>query len=593
MYSRIITVKDLMSRGYHFWVPCYQRAYTWSKDNCEVLFNDMTQLVEQLQNHHEVNASHFLGSIVVQKEGSTLQVIDGQQRLVTMYLFYRAFVKIAEQRGTKEKALADEVSSKILGKEPPFSLSVDDNHNLVELCKGKEPDSLLTKNYNYFYSVLDETEDLMLTELYKITQHLELVELVIEPENGDDPQLIFESLNAKGEPLTVWDKIRNLALMDIHSDDLEDCYQNLWIKIDSCAQNGSWAGHPMADDPESLIFYYLEVKLSKVVDWDHLYNEFKQYCLSYKGTKEELLRDILSYAKLYEQISSYNYSPGHATDLTPELQAEINKMLRNLQFVRNFSSEWFWEWLPFGMQCMKLHDENKLSAKELLDILKLLDSYLVRCWLYFMGKDWFNELFSCLYKLAESEKSGCSLLDKVKLVLNAKEGDLIGDMPFDENVVEAISTYGLYYARHKWHRPMLMYVLARLEDAFENKDEKLDVYQTLIDNDYSLEHVMPQTLNEIWRTELGKDDADRVHGLWLNRIANITLLPLSDNISLSNSSFEAKCSAPNGYEKSPLKFNRDIAQNEHWNENALESRNEKLLGKVLELWPYPVVQLDR
>ena len=185
------------------------------------------------------------------------------------------------------------------------------------------------------------------------------------------------------------------------------------------------------------------------------------------------------------------------------------------------------------------------------------------------------------------------VLDKVKLVLNAKEGDLIGDMPFDENVVEAISTYGLYYARHKWHRPMLMYVLARLEDAFENKDEKLDVYQTLIDNDYSLEHVMPQTLNEIWRTELGKDDADRVHGLWLNRIANITLLPLSDNISLSNSSFEAKCSAPNGYEKSPLKLNRDIAQNEHWNENALESRNEKLLGKVLELWPYPVVQLYR
>ena len=52
-------------------------------------------------------------------------------------------------------------------------------------------------------------------------------------------------------------------------------------------------------------------------------------------------------------------------------------------------------------------------------------------------------------------------------------------------------------------------------------------------------------------------------------------------------------SAPNGYEKSPLKLNRDIAQNEHWNENALESRNEKLLGKVLELWPYPVVQLDR
>ena len=174
MYSRIISVKDLMSRGYHFWVPCYQRAYTWSEDNCEVLFNDMTQLVEQLQNHHEVNASHFLGSIVVQKEGSNLQVIDGQQRLVTMYLFYRAFVKIAEQRGVNERALAGEVSSKILGKEPPFSLSVDDNHNLVELCKGKEPDSLLTENYNYFYSVLDETEDLMLTELYKITQHLEL-----------------------------------------------------------------------------------------------------------------------------------------------------------------------------------------------------------------------------------------------------------------------------------------------------------------------------------------------------------------------------------------------------------------------------------
>ncbi len=595
LYSRVISVKDLMSRGYHFWVPCYQRAYTWTQDNCEVLFSDMTYLVEQLQNHHEINASHFLGSIVVQKEGSNLQVIDGQQRLVTLYLFYKAFVDIAEQREVNERALAGEVSSKILGKEPPFSLSVDDNHNLVELCKGKEPDSLLTQNYNYFYSVLDETEDLMLTELYKITQHLELVELVIEPENGDDPQLIFESLNAKGEPLTNWDKIRNLALMNIPVNDLERCYQDYWINIDHCAQKGSWVGHPMADDPDSLIFYYLEVKLSKEVDGDHIYNEFKQYCLSYQGTKEEMLNDILGYAKLYEQISSYNYNPEHVNDLTPQLQTEINQTLRNLLFVRNFSWDWFWEWIPFGMQCMKLHGENKLSAKELLDILKLLDSYLVRCWFYFMNKKWFNELFSCLYKAVDSEKSDRSLLDRVKLILNAKEGDMpMGDMPFDDNIVEAVSTYDLYYPRQKLHRPMLMYVLARLEESFEDQDKRFDIYQALIDNTYSIEHVMPQTLNDDWRNELGSDDADNVHSLWLNRIANMTLLPSSDNISLSNESFAVKCSASNGYKNSALKLNRDIAQqNDHWNENALKTRNKVLLNKVLELWPYPVVQSDR
>ena len=68
-----------------------------------------------------------------------------------------------------------------------------------------------------------------------------------------------------------WDKIRNLALMDIPENDLERCYQDLWIQIDRCAKKGSWVVHPMADDPDSLIFYYLEVKLSTTVDGDHLY----------------------------------------------------------------------------------------------------------------------------------------------------------------------------------------------------------------------------------------------------------------------------------------------------------------------------------
>ena len=116
MLSDVVSLKkDLMEKkDVCFQIPCYQRRYCWTKDDCEVLLND----IKALANEHSKTknkAPHFMGSIVVQEDSdSKWQIIDGQQRLVTMYLFYQALAQIAKERGANGQALADKVS-KIFG----------------------------------------------------------------------------------------------------------------------------------------------------------------------------------------------------------------------------------------------------------------------------------------------------------------------------------------------------------------------------------------------------------------------------------------------------------------------------------------------
>ena len=72
-----------------FQIPCYQRRYCWSENDCKVLLDDIQALAEEHSAGND-QVPHFMGSIVVQEEdsGTKWQIIDGQQRLVTMYLFY-------------------------------------------------------------------------------------------------------------------------------------------------------------------------------------------------------------------------------------------------------------------------------------------------------------------------------------------------------------------------------------------------------------------------------------------------------------------------------------------------------------------------
>ena len=204
-------VHSLLHGGKHFVVPCYQRPYSWTQEQCRTLIEDLLRLSKSRQ--QDPKATHFLGSVVLQEhKAKQCLVIDGQQRLITTYLLYLALAHAKQEP---------------VGRKLPFNLSDEDHLTLEQLYESPDQassESLLTQNYRFFCEQLKQV-----TELAPLEQALPGLELVaIKLEAGDDPQLIFESLNAKGLILSIWDKIRNFALLDVPLEHATLYYRRYW-----------------------------------------------------------------------------------------------------------------------------------------------------------------------------------------------------------------------------------------------------------------------------------------------------------------------------------------------------------------------------
>lgn len=615
MQCCITNIKNLMTNGVRFQIPCYQRHYSWSEDDCAVLLDDIQALAKEHSADNE-EVQHFMGSIVVQKDlpNSIWQIIDGQQRLVTMYLFYLALAQIAKECGDEGRALANIIRFTILGEEPKFIFTKSNHESeetseqdaLAAICAddfSPEPneedvfsENSIVNNYRYFYSQLTELDLSDLTNLFNKTQYLKLVEISLE--NHDKPQFVFESLNAKGEPLEEWDKIRNLVLMEVPSTDLERCYQQYWLPIERCAKS------------DSVFVYFYRAAIDAVsMDDDHRYTKFRKYVFNWSDNKEDLLKTMLSYAEPYECINNLQYLPCLSDEQKPASSSIKLKIEQMLQF-RNVTNNNWWQWIPFGMQCIMMHRNGKISAKELLDVLKLVDTYLVRSFIcYFKQKqtgtwyfdgDWGWHLEAVFLSLCDKFKSldpGDDFISTVATYLRkfdhwegtvaedwhdlSKAEELSLSMPKNSVFSETLAECPFYEITPASYRPALMYIIARLEMTYDK--EKTDIGKLL--DSSSIEHIMPQTLNKVWKDDLGGGEkAYEIHETWLDRLANLTLLPKSVNSSVSNKSFEAKCSY---YEDSDLALNQEIAKHASWKTRQFNDRTKLLVDLALKTWPYP------
>lgn len=224
-----------------FIIPVYQRPYSWKKKNCEQLLKDLKEVYE---GKHQ---SHFFGSVVYVSEnnGSCQEfiIIDGQQRITTVSLLLLAIrnyvlkhpeldVKSINTRKIKNAYLTDEYADNAKKLKLKLIQSDDDAYNA--LIEGKQPieDTSITSNYNYFYSEIGKMTVPELEGVYNAISTLDIVSISLKPEDGDDPQLIFESLNSTGLDLETADKIRNYVLMNMKHKEQEKFYRDYWEPLE-------------------------------------------------------------------------------------------------------------------------------------------------------------------------------------------------------------------------------------------------------------------------------------------------------------------------------------------------------------------------
>ena len=120
-----------------------------------------------------------------------------------------------------------------------------------------------------------------------------IVNISLKPQDGDDPQLIFESLNSTGLGLEQPDKIRNYVLMKMPSEMQESFYYRYWEPLEKMVSS---------DDMRTFIRYYLAVKTRELVKESRLYFGFKNYRMRQECSVEDTFEDILQYAQFYQII---------------------------------------------------------------------------------------------------------------------------------------------------------------------------------------------------------------------------------------------------------------------------------------------------
>lgn len=545
-----------------FVIPVYQRNYDWKPEQCGRLFDDLEDVAR------EGRKEHFFGSIVSQTPRGERVVIDGQQRITTVFLLLAA-MRTQLKEGVVESEseyLADDIECDYLidrrrrrerklrlklvkSDSEAFDAILDER--LADFVQG----SNVTQNYLYFLDRIART-DIGVDDLYQAVKSLCVIDITLD--EHDDAQLIFESLNSTGLDLSEADKIRNFVLMNLDQERQEDYYEAYWNAME---KNTSYR-------VSDFIRFYLAARTGKTPAIKKVYPAFRAYAKErFPGgdggavgiDTEGLLSDLLRYSRHY-RTCAYPDTGSEGID-------------RALAAIYSFDAS---VTAPYLLNLLEYRASGAVSDQAVERVLRAIDSYLFRRWACSVPANALNKIFETLHTDALKGVADGAPYDDVVCYLLLNKGGT-GRFPGDEDFLRALGTRDFYHIQNR-----KLYLYDRLENG--GSRERVDVRRGLEEGVFSIEHIMPQTLSAAWRESLG-DDWERIHGEWCHKLANLTLTAY--NSDYSNRPFTQKRDMEDGFASSGFRMNRWVAQQGSWGEAQLAEREAMLREQFLRLWPMP------
>ncbi len=550
-------------------IPVYQRNYDWKPENCARLFDDLIEMVK------DGREEHFFGSIVSQTPHGERVIIDGQQRITTVFLLFAAIAKqlkdgvvtsenphradMIERGYLVDEWARDEQKLRLkLIKSDSAALEAV----LADACP-QDPSlpapelvmsSSVTQNYLYFKDRL-VSMPVSVDQLIEAIEHLCVIDITLDP--TDDAQLIFESLNSTGLDLSEADKIRNFVLMNLDQERQELYYDKYWNAIEL---NTDY-------QVSNFIRFYLAAVQGKTPAMRKVYQTFRTFARHcyHAGADDALsidtaalLGNMLEFSKHYRACIRPS-----GDDLVARGLARLRALEATVAY-------------PYLLNLLEYHRLGKVDDSGVARVLGVVESFVFRRWVCNVPSAGLNKIFETLH--GEAEKGVAAGGDYVEVVayLLTHKGST-GRFPGDDEFAEAVRTRDFYRIGNR-----KFYLYDRLEN--EDSKERVDVIGGLESGNFSVEHVMPQTLSDAWRRELG-EDCEQIHEQWLHSIANLTLTAY--NSDYSNRPFAQKCDMAKGFRASGFRMNQWIAAQERWGADELEERCERLVDRFLELWPMP------
>lgn len=539
-----------------FTIPVYQRNYDWKKENCKQLFDDLVSVIKEKKD------THFFGSIVSYAHSrDEVVLIDGQQRITSVSLILIAIVNALKKGAmmTDDNTLALRIEDYLVDKYDKTERKVrlkpfrDDCVAFDRLIYNDEadyiPESKVTVNYRYFYDRIVNLKELTVDDLFKAIGCLEIIDIELEPHHGDNPQLIFESLNSTGLDLTESDKIRNYVLMNLEPNVQEEYYDKYWNKIEKCIREGL----------DGFVRNYLTIKKGVIPTMKGIYPAFKEYTKAH-GNIETILQDMLVYACAYRDVVSFNVGDEDAN--------EVAKRLDLLDMTVAY---------PFLMAFIAYAKETGLDGKEIFRVFSCVETFIFHRLMCDLPTNALNKIFATLHSSVLKNKRETDSYSSVMIYL-LESRRLSSAFPKDEEFINGFTTKNVYSMKAKNKE----YIFERLENG--SSKEKNDVVGNIEKGILTIEHIMPQTLTTAWKQALG-EDWEAIQERWLHTISNLTLTGYNSNYS--NRTFQEKKTMKNGFLDSGIRLNHFVTQFDKWDEDELGLRKAKLSEMALDIWEYP------
>lgn len=570
------TIEDIIFSNLRYRIPRYQRPYAWGEDQMLDFWNDL----------YASASTYFIGSLVLNyetlDEDGYIEIIDGQQRLLTITIFMAILRNIAKEFDNEK--LAGRIQRQCVsfedkrGNETFRILCGESTKNFFEkYIQNFESDlddidgTKLTKEEkrikdNYFLlkdKVLNEVNNFdkksdQLAHLQNLWDKISKIKIIaIKIENEEDAYEIFETVNARGVDLTVGDLLKNLIFKEIKpsQDKDKDEIKNKWIEItDKVKETGV--------EMTKFIRYFWLSKYSFVSE-KKLFKEIKRNISNY----EIFLNDLIKNSHWFNMLLEGNL------DEWQEIK-NGDKIFKSLQGIRIMGMS---QCYVLFLSILRNYDKLGTDPKR---IFKLIENFSFKySSICSLPGNKVEKIYSHYAREIEAviknNKNPKKISKQIQTIFNNIENELKELRPSYELFAENFGQ--LSYKNSEKSRKLTKYIFAKVNSQYETGEYIIDF------GNVNIEHVLPQNPCKEWK--LTKADIKN----YVNKIGNLTLIHKTFNSKASNKPIKIKLKAL-GESKIPItqKLIEAIEKDDYkWGEEEINKRQHALGKKAYDIiWKY-------
>jgi len=577
------TVRDLFEADRRYVVPLYQRPYVWTETRqWEPLWDDVTRLIESSASSNGY-PEHFMGAIVLQHVPKPVDaipeftIIDGQQRLTTLQILLSAAAKAAASESLAEEAelLREVVENRHAEGDEIFKVWPTNQNRVAfraaigdtDIPASPNKKNTIQEAHAFFESRIlewlgkqppDGLGSAMKRLRVALINQLRLVSITLHDQ--DDPQVIFETLNDRGEPLAALDLVKNAVFQDALRSrlDTDAIHSSVWEPIldDQYWRDERIQGRLRRSVGDLFLMHWLTMRLSRVVLATELFSTFRERELGPKRTQpaDQLIRTLCHDARVYRSFDSFE---------SGTVEGEFFGRLEALDTAAVYP-------LVLALFTATSIDDDRRTRS-----LQILESWFVRRAVMGLSTKSYTNLVVEWLKLPDIDTvPDAALLSQLRQYHGSSN-----EWPSDEAIEKRLQDEPLYKHLRADRIAML---LRAIELRLRASAEDFHVSKHL-----TVEHIIPQKWQKNWKPEEGNEEAEALREAAIHLLGNLTVTKGALNASLSNKPWSQKRDAL--YEKGTLVLNGQLLARypDKFDESCITARGHELAKQIVEIWPGP------